>query len=114
VTDKLLPHLEAEQEIFYRKLEAGKEDESQKFGYEGISEHQMVERQTDKMIGMRDVMSERWISELKVLQDLIQHHVGEEERTGFSCARKEFDRDQLEAMSRDFQRRKAQLRTTVA
>src|SRR5579871_6893155 len=92
--DKLLPHLQAEQEILYRRLEAGTEEESRKFGYEG--------------------MSEEWTAELKVLQDLIEHHVGEEESTGFSCARDEFDKTQLETMSREFKTRKAQLATRLA
>ena len=48
-------------------------------------------------------------AELKVLQDLIEHHVGEEESTGFSCARDEFEKSELEAMSREFQARKAHL-----
>jgi hypothetical protein len=113
-TNKLLPHLQAEQEILYRRLEVGKEEESRKFGHEGTSEHHMVEQQVDKMLGMGDTMSEEWTAELKVLQDLIEHHVGEEESTGFSCARDEFDKEQLEAMSREFQTRKAQLGTKVA
>ena len=74
----------------------------------------MVEQQVDKMMGMGDTMSETWTAELKVLQDLIEHHVGEEESTGFSCARDEFDKEQLEAMSREFQTRKAQIGTRVA
>jgi hemerythrin superfamily protein len=114
MTNKLLPHLEAEQEILYRRLENGKEEESRKFGHEGTSEHRMVEQQVDKMIGMHDTLSDQWTAELKVLQDLIEHHVGEEESTGFSCAREEFDKAQLEAMSREFQTRKAQLGTKVA
>lgn len=112
--DKLLPHLQAEQEILYRRLEAGTEEESRKFGYEGTSEHEMVEQQVDKMISMPDTMSEEWTAELKVLQDLIEHHVGEEESTGFSCARDEFDKTQLETMSREFKTRKAQLATRLA
>lgn len=114
MTAKLLPHLEAEQEILYTRLETGKEDESRKFGHEGTSEHRMVEQQADKMIGMADTMSDKWTAELKVLQDLIEHHVDEEESTGFSCARDEFDKEQLEAMSREFQTRKAQIGTKVA
>ena len=112
--NKLLPHLQAEQEILYARLETGKEEESRQFGHEGTSEHRMVEQQVDKMIGMGDAMRERWTAELKVLQDLIEHHVGEEESTGFSCARDEFEKDQLEAMSREFQTRKAQIGTKVA
>jgi hemerythrin-like domain-containing protein len=63
---------------------------------------------------MGDAMSEQWTAELKLLQDLIEHHVNEEESTGFSCARDEFNKEQLEAMSREFQTRKAQLGTKVA
>ena len=79
----------------------------------------MVEQQVDKMMGMGDTLSETWTAELKVLQDLIEHHVGEEESTGFSCARDEFDKEQLEAMSRgvpDTQspdRRQGRLKPTV-
>lgn len=114
MTRKLLPHLKAEQEILYSRLESGKEEESRKFGHEGASEHGMVEEQVNKLIGMGSPMSEQWTAELKVLQDLIEHHVNEEESTGFSCARDEFEKEQLEAMGREFQTRKAQLATTVA
>jgi hemerythrin-like domain-containing protein len=114
LTHKLLPHLQAEQEILYRRLETGKDEESRKFGHEGTSEHRIVEEQVDKMRGMQDTMSDRWTAELKVLQDLIEHHVGEEESTGFSCARDEFDTEQLETMSREFQTRKAKLGAAVA
>jgi hypothetical protein len=50
------------------------------------------------MSDMADAMSDRWEGELKVLIDLIEHHVSEEESTGFGCARDEFSKDQLEAM----------------
>jgi iron-sulfur cluster repair protein YtfE (RIC family) len=109
MTATLLPHLEAEQEVLYRRLETGKAEESRKFGREGTSEHRMVAQQVNKMMGMGDTKSDKWTAELKVLQDLIEHHVGEEESTGFSCARDEFDKEQLEAMSGEFQRRKARI-----
>jgi hemerythrin-like domain-containing protein len=49
-----------------------------------------------------------------VLIDLVEHHVNEEESTGFSCARDEFTTEQLEAMREEFQTRKARLGTLVA
>jgi hemerythrin-like domain-containing protein len=111
--NKLLPHLQAEQEVLYQPLRTGKSEESRQFGQEGTSEHQMVEQQIEKMSGLGDSMGDQWTAELKVLQDLIEHHVEEEESTGFSCARDEFEKEQLEAMSRQFQIRKAQLMTSV-
>jgi hemerythrin-like domain-containing protein len=52
--------------------------------------------------------------ELKVLRELVEHHVEEEESTGFSCARQNFDKEKLEAMAQRFQTRKAQLMTRIA
>jgi iron-sulfur cluster repair protein YtfE (RIC family) len=111
---KLIPHLDAEQEVLYQRLERGKSAESRRFGHEGTSEHDAAERQVEKMSSMGDPMTDRWEGELKVLIDLIEHHVNEEESTGFSCARDEFDKEQLEAMRDEFQTRKAQLGTQVA
>jgi hemerythrin superfamily protein len=110
---KLLPHLRAEQEILYRRLENGKDGASRRFGLEGAGEHRLVEAQLQKMSRLDDRMSEEWEAELNILHDLIDHHVGEEESTGFSCARAEFDSDQLERMGEQFQARKAELMTQV-
>jgi len=48
-------------------------------------------------------------AQLTEWQRLVNHHVDEEESTGFSCARDEFDRDELETMGTEFQRRKDEL-----
>ena len=58
-----------------------------------------------KLSGMGDPMSDAWAAELKVLEDLINHHV-EEEDTGFGCARDDFETGALDAMRDEFQRRK--------
>ena len=113
IKGKLLPHLQAEQEVLYHRLKMGKSEEARQFGQEGTSEHDMVVQQVQKMAGMGDRIGDQWTAELKVLQDLIEHHVGEEESTGFSCARDEFEKEELEAMSRQFKTRKAQLGTRV-
>jgi hypothetical protein len=49
-----------------------------------------------------------------VLRELVEHHVEEEESTGFSCARHDFAKEELEPMGQRFQTRKAQLMTRVA
>lgn len=112
--NKLLPHLQAEQEVLYQRLEAGKSGESREFGIEGTNEHEMIERQVRKMSGLRNPAGEEWTAELKVLLALIERHVAEEESTGFSSAREEFSKQQLKAMAQEFQTRKARLATRVA
>ena len=111
---KLLAHAHAEQEVLYRALEASQSEASRTFAHEGANEHQIVERQLQKLSADHDKTGEQWTAELKVLRELVEHHVEEEESTGFSCARDEFDKDELEAMAERFQTRKAQLMTRVA
>lgn len=111
---KLLAHAHAEQEVLYRPLEESQSEASRRFAHEGVNEHQIIEQQLQKLSADRDKMGEQWMAELKVLQELVEHHVNEEESTGFSCARDEFDKDELEAMGQRFQTRKAQLMTRVA
>ena len=111
---KLLAHAHAEQEVLYRQLEASQSEASRSFGREGVNEHQIVEQQLQKLSADRDNAGEQWLAELKVLRELVEHHVNEEESTGFSCARDAFDKDELEAMGQQFQTRKAQLMTRVA
>ena len=43
------------------------------------------------------------------VRELVDHHVAEEESIGFSYARTDFDKHELEEMARQFQTRKAQL-----
>jgi hemerythrin-like domain-containing protein len=111
---KLLAHAHAEQEVLYRPLEASQSEASRSFAHEGTNEHQIVEKQLQKLSAERDKTSEQWTAELKVLHELVDHHVEEEESTGFSCARDDFGKDELEEMAKRFQNRKAQLMTQVA
>jgi hemerythrin superfamily protein len=107
----LLSHSQAEQEVLYRRLEGSQHEGSRNFAHEGASEHQLVEQQLQKMSSDDDKMSEHWTADLIVLRELVDHHVDEEESTGFSCARDEFDKNELEGMGTRFRRRKEELVT---
>ena len=106
---KLLTHSHAEDEVLYRRLKASRHEASRKFAEEGEREHQLVEQQLQKMLAAEDKMTDAWMAQLTELQKLVDHHVDEEESTGFSCARDEFDKDELETMGTEFQRRKDEL-----
>jgi hemerythrin-like domain-containing protein len=106
---KLLTHAHAEDEVLYRRLKASRHEASRKFAEEGEREHQLVEQQLQKMLAAENKMTDAWVAQLTELQKLVDHHVDEEESTGFSCARDEFDKDELETMGTEFQRRKDEL-----
>ena len=106
---KLLAHSHAEQNVLYKKMEKSENEKSRSFAYEGENEHQIVEQQFQQMARARNKASEQWTAQASVLQDLIEHHVEEEESTGFSCARSEFDSEALEKMADQFRKQKQKL-----
>ena len=106
---KLLTHSDAEDEVLYRRLKVSRHEASRKFAQEGEREHQLVEQQLQRMSAVDDKMTDAWTAQLTELQKLVDHHVDEEESTGFRCARDEFDKDELETMGTEFQRRKDEL-----
>jgi hemerythrin superfamily protein len=109
VANQLLPHAHAEQNVLYKKMEKSKDEETRKFSYEGTNEHQIVEQQVEQLLRVRDKGSEQWTAQATVLQELVDHHVKEEEHTGFSQARSEFDSETLEKMGQQFRRQKEKM-----
>src|SRR5215467_2744216 len=84
---KLLTHSHAEDEVLYRRLKTSRHKASRKFAEEGEHEHQLVEQRLKKMFAADNKQSNAWTKQLTELQKLVEHHVDEEESTGFNCAR---------------------------
>jgi hemerythrin superfamily protein len=103
---KLLAHSHAEQQVLYKPLEKSKTEKSRSFALEGENEHQHVEAQLKDMARAGAKTTEQWTAKLTVLKELVEHHVKEEESTGFKCARADFDKAELEKMGEAFQRLK--------
>jgi hemerythrin-like domain-containing protein len=75
------------------KSEEGKDD-----ALEGAVEHQVVDRLIEDLSRSRSVGSDKWTARCTVLQELLRHHIDEEEGEFFKIARKIFDRDILDKM----------------
>jgi hypothetical protein len=61
------------------------------------------------MARARNKASEQWTAQLTVLRELVNHHIKEEESTGFTGARREFDGDELAKLGDQFRRQKEKL-----
>jgi hemerythrin superfamily protein len=57
---KLLAHAHAEQEVLYRPLEASQSESSRSLALEGVNEHQILEKQLQKLSAEGDKSSEQW------------------------------------------------------
>lgn len=105
----LLAHSEAEQAVLYKKMEKSDDERSRQFVFEGMNEHQIVEQQLQMLSKARNKAGEQWTAQMTVLKELVNHHVKEEESTGFACARREFETEELEKLGQQFQRQKEKL-----
>ena len=105
----LLAHSHAEQNVLYKKLEKSDDEKARQFAFEGANEHQIVEQQLEMLGKARNKASEQWTAQMTVLKELVKHHVNEEESTGFTCARREFEKEELEKLGQQFQRQKQKL-----
>jgi predicted outer membrane protein len=106
VMTMLIAHSNAEAEVLYKPMKKSDNEESRSFALEGENEHQHVEMQLKEMARAGTKTTETWTAKLTVLKELVEHHVKEEESTGFKCASAEFDQDELEKMGERFQKLK--------
>jgi hypothetical protein len=101
----LMAHSHAELEVFYRPLlEKGDDPDSL---LEAEVEHQVVERLLMD-VEQTDPTDEKWLAKVTVLQELVQHHVKEEEKEIFKLARETFEKHELSQMGEAFETRKEQ------
>jgi hemerythrin superfamily protein len=89
-------HALAEEKFLYPLLKEA--DETHALALEAIEEHRLVKR-TLKELERGDKGSERWEARLKVLAELVEHHVGEEEKEMFGKCRKIISADLAEELA---------------
>lgn len=83
--EELSIHAAVEENIFYPVLEEF--DETRDIVLEGIEEHQIVKQLLAEM-GEMPKDDEQWEAKCKVLSEMVEHHVNEEEKEMFPKARK--------------------------
>jgi len=107
----LLPHMYAEEQYFYQILLD--ETSEQEDVYSALEEHRAA-----KMVlsDLTDAATDdpRWMARLKVLKELIEHHVEEEESQIFDIARKVIDEDRSDEVAKRFKEMKKEAPTVMA
>jgi hemerythrin-like domain-containing protein len=105
----LKAHTTIEEEIFYPAFkEAGKKEE-EKMYYEALEEHRAAEDLVLPDLMKTDPATEQFSGRAKVLKELIEHHIEEEEQEMFKDAKKLLSKDELNALGAQMETRKAEL-----
>ncbi|MBN1604263.1 MAG: hemerythrin domain-containing protein [Chitinispirillaceae bacterium] len=95
----LLPHMEAEENAFYPVL-SNKQDSYQS-ALEALEEHHVAKMVINE-IENSAFESDTWLAKCKVLQDLLEHHIDEEESEIFELTRKTISEQQTEEIYNNF------------
>lgn len=103
VEEELEVHMEGEERFLYTALE--KHEEPREKVLESYEEHQVAKTLigTFKSLAVDD---ERWSAKVSVLNEIVEHHIQEEERELFKMARKVLDRERIHEITLQFQQHK--------
>ncbi len=105
-----MPHARAEEKILYEAIIAVRKKGVQKDGEEGYLEHGLVDNIIATLGKISRPMSPEFGAAAKVLKELIEHHVQEEENAVWSDAKKNFSTEQRQAMNVSYLKAKKAVR----
>jgi len=105
----LVPHNRAEEKVVYDAVLALKGREARVDGHEGYIEHNLG-GMTLKKLEKLTANTPEFKAAAKVLKELVDHHVEEEERNIWSLVRRNFSAEDRAAMNRDFLAAKKKVR----
>ncbi len=107
---ELSVHTTIEEEVFYPAFKDADGKAHAKMFFEAREEHRAVEKLVLPDLKKTDPTSEQFAGRAKVLQELVQHHINDEEHDMFPQAEKSIDRETLAELGRQMEVRKKQLR----
>ncbi len=106
----LTAHARAEEQAVYiPMINLRDSPDSRAEGNEGFVEHSLVDVLMERLGKTSMAGSEAWKAHAQVLQEMLEHHIGEEERQIFEELGEHFTDEQREAMGTDFTSRKQAL-----
>ena len=107
IMDALKPHMSGEEKYLYLaiKADADPKEENVLIVNEGFEEHKWAKMLAAEICKM-DENNEMWIPKVKVLSDMIDHHIEEEEGEVFKAAKKVLSKGQEEEILSKFEQEK--------
>jgi len=101
--EELAIHMEGEERFFYTALE--KHEELRAKVLEAYEEHQVAKTLIGTFMSLA-VDDARWQAKVSVLNEVVEHHMQEEEREMFKMARKALGSGQIQEITMQFQQHK--------
>ena len=106
----LTAHARSEEAAVYTPMmQLRKSVDSREAGNEGMVEHNLVDIILERLSSTPDASADLWKAHAKVLHELLDHHIKEQEREIFEELGEHFSDEQRDVMGSDFTTRKAKL-----
>jgi hemerythrin superfamily protein len=98
----LVPHAKAEEKVVYNAVIALKDKAAQIDGEEGYLEHELAAKTLQRLESLANATSPEHKAAGKVLKELLEHHIDEEERNVWKDVKQHFSDDERASMNRAF------------
>jgi hemerythrin-like domain-containing protein len=110
IKNALVPHLRAEEKVVYDAVGALRGKESHIHREEGYMEHALGDRMLTQLGKISNMTSPEFSAGAKVLKELVEHHVEEEEKNIWSDVEDNFSDEDRVAMNKEFLAAKKRVR----
>jgi len=105
----LVPHTKAEEKVVYDAIISSAEEQTEVHGLEGYLEHEWASKTLQRLEGA-DPQSAEHVAAAKVLKELVEHHIKEEESTIWDDVREHFDAQDRAQMNVKFEAAKQKVK----
>jgi hemerythrin-like domain-containing protein len=109
----LVPHTQAEQKVVYDAVLGLRDREAKVDGYEGYLEHELAATALKRLVSIANGASPEHHATAKVLQELVTHHIREEESALWGDVKEHFSLQQRERMNRAYLAAKRRVRLSA-
>ena len=105
----LVKHARAEEKVVYDAMIGLEEEKPEQQGDEGYIEHELVDVMLAKLGKARNKATIAWTAGIKVIKELLEHHIREEEAQFFKTVKNNFSSEDREQMDDAFEKRKKKI-----
>jgi iron-sulfur cluster repair protein YtfE (RIC family) len=95
----LVPHTKAEEKVVYDAVIAVRDKGAQMDGHEGYLEHEWAAKTLQRLEAITNAASPEHKAAGKVLKELVEHHIEEEERNVWADVKQHFSEDDRKKMN---------------
>ena len=106
----LVPHTKAEEKVVYNAVIALRDKGAQMDGHEGYLEHEWAAKTLQRLESITNAASPEHKAAGKVLKELVEHHIKEEESGVWSNVKQNFSEDDRKQMNVAFEAAKRRVK----